>query len=147
KALQDYDDEGSVGAFLARHRTAVGGITAFAVTFAYVAANAIWYQPHAHGSAFFSTRPLAAPVEGGGLAGGAAGSETISRIEREGAREQEPRPAPVTRPAVGAVPEPRTVAGAPAAPDPSGDPVVEEVQRILAELNFYNGQVDGLTGP
>ena len=64
------DDEG-FGAFIGRHRLLVGGLTAFAVSFSYVAANAIWYQPHAHGGAFFATRPLqegartAAPTEQG----------------------------------------------------------------------------------
>ncbi|TGP56987.1 peptidoglycan-binding protein [bacterium M00.F.Ca.ET.159.01.1.1] len=36
---------------------------------------------------------------------------------------------------------------APAQPTPKPDPVVEQVQGILKDLNFYDGTVDGLTGP
>lgn len=33
------------------------------------------------------------------------------------------------------------------APRPKGNPQVEHVQAVLRELNFYDGSVDGLTGP
>lgn len=36
---------------------------------------------------------------------------------------------------------------APAQPAPRPDPVVQQVQGILKDLNFYDGTVDGLTGP
>jgi peptidoglycan hydrolase-like protein with peptidoglycan-binding domain len=36
---------------------------------------------------------------------------------------------------------------APAQPAPKPDPVVQQVQSILKDLNFYDGTVDGLTGP
>ncbi|RVD57182.1 peptidoglycan-binding protein [Mesorhizobium sp. M2D.F.Ca.ET.185.01.1.1] len=36
---------------------------------------------------------------------------------------------------------------APAQQTPKPDPVVEQVQGILKDLNFYDGTVDGLTGP
>ncbi|PBC02625.1 peptidoglycan-binding protein [Mesorhizobium sp. WSM3860] len=36
---------------------------------------------------------------------------------------------------------------APPQPTPKPDPVVQEVQGILKDLNFYDGTVDGLTGP
>lgn len=136
----DFDDEGDgVAGFLLRHRAAVGGVTAFAVAFAYVAANAMWYQPHAHGSAFFATRPQAAPMpeparlEQPEAQVDAAAIETIIRIEREKLK------------ARGTTNAAATVAVA--QPAPKGDPVVEEVQRILSGLNLYSGAVDGLTGP
>ena len=128
----DFDDEpGGVAGFLMRHRAAVGSLTAFAVAFSYVAANALWYQPHAHSSAFFATRPAASPqVERlatqppAEAAVDTAAVETIIRIERE---KLAARPAPQ--------------------PPRKGDPVVQEVQRILSGLNLYSGDVDGLTGP
>lgn len=146
RPIDEFDDEeNGVAAFLLRNRTAVGGVTAFAVAFTYVAANALWYQPHAHGSAFFSTRPLAGPtVEASRLEQqpetevDAAAIETIIRIEREKLRERETASAPPAA-AVPEAPEAR--------PAVKGDPVVEEVQRILAGLNLYSGTVDGLTGP
>ncbi|TGP22616.1 MULTISPECIES: peptidoglycan-binding protein [unclassified Mesorhizobium] len=36
---------------------------------------------------------------------------------------------------------------APAQPAPKPDPAVQQVQGILKDLNFYDGTVDGLTGP
>lgn len=140
RPLDDFDDGGSgLAGFLMRRRGAVGGVTAFAVAFAYVAANAMWYQPHAHGSTFFSTRPYVAalpdpvrlnqpdqPLD-------KAVVETIIRIEREKLTRNETEAA-VTLPVT-------------TQPAPAGDPVVADVQRILSTLNIYSGEVDGLTGP
>ncbi len=158
KVLDDDDDEGGFAALIGRHRFAVAGVTAFAVAFSYVASNAIWYQPHAHASAFFQTRPLTAPLPSGqsGNASQAAGSdvETVIRLERE--RTDAPQDAPVPAPrqeAAGTVPMPQPLPsspateGQPALPRPSGDPVIAEVQRVLKNLNIYAGDVDGLTGP
>ena len=152
----DFDDEsGGAAAFLVRHRRLVGGLTAFAVAFSYVAANAVWYQPHAHGSAFFATRPLGGQQDATDAGEAAARHETIIRLEREAAPaagvpvappQQAATPREPSRPA--ALPEPAQQATAPAVPAaPRGDPTVEKVQRILSELNLYAGEVDGLTGP
>lgn len=138
-----------------RNRTAVGGLTAFAVAFAYVAANALWYQPHAHGSAFFSTRPASGPnIEASRLEQSqtevdVAAIETIIRIEREKLQQRETANAPAApspTPASPTTAAPAAVAPG-TAPAVNGDPVVQEVQRILAGLNLYAGTVDGLTGP
>lgn len=145
------DDVGGVADFLGRNRSVIGGLTAFVVAFSYVGANALWYQPHAHGSAFFQTRPLA--LEGSGRLperlqdAEAAEVETIIRLER--AHE----PVPQQRPAAPAHVE--HAVALPVAPPSTqtplpgiqGDPVVKEVQRVLSGLNLYSGAVDGLTGP
>jgi peptidoglycan hydrolase-like protein with peptidoglycan-binding domain len=47
------------GAAIARNPALVGGSTAFLVSLFFVSANAMWYQPHFHGSAFFTTREVA----------------------------------------------------------------------------------------
>lgn len=159
----DDEDDAGVGAFLSRHRFAVGGLTAFVVAFSYVTANAVWYQPHAHGGAFFPTRPLPGQWQSAEPAA-QGGDETIIRLERaEAAREpagqtetarapfvQMPEAAPTPRPA----PQPAPVRfgsddtpALPPLPAPAGDPVVADVQRILAEMNLYSGEIDGLTGP
>ncbi|MFC3075827.1 peptidoglycan-binding domain-containing protein [Shinella pollutisoli] len=46
----------ALGRLLARHPSAVGGATAFAVVFSFVAANALWYQPGGHPAPFLKTR-------------------------------------------------------------------------------------------
>ncbi|MEO3387859.1 peptidoglycan-binding domain-containing protein [Mesorhizobium sp. CAU 1741] len=154
RPIEDLDEEGGLGSFLAEHRFAVGGVTAFAVAFSYVAANAIWYQPHAHGSAFFATRPLVsaeAAQPSPPAATGADDVETVIRLERDNtdnniaAVDTTPTPAaaPVKLPEVA----PASIPAPPAPAAADGDPIVADVQRILAELNLYEGAVDGLTGP
>ena len=47
---------------LTGRRLLAGGVTALTVTFAFVAANAIWYQPHAHKAPILSTRTAHLPA-------------------------------------------------------------------------------------
>ena len=113
-------------------RVLAGGGTALAVIFAFVAANALWYQPHAHKSPILSTRSVHLPQsarETGGPTETARGPETatrddiddvpttVIRLERE-----VPAPAP-------------------------GDPLVADIQQVMAELGLYEGEIDGLAGP
>lgn len=123
------EEEGGVGAFFIRHRLAVGGLTAFAVAFSYVGANAIWYQPHAHGGAFFETRPATTTAATRSDEGAQAGQETVIRLERAAQEQPVATSATETQMAV------------------KGDPVVETVQRVLADLNLYQGEIDGVSGP
>ena len=104
----------AIGQLIASNPVLVGGSTAFLVTLFYVSANALWYQPFPHTSAFFATRsivnfPHTVSDE----------PETTINIVRQ----------------------------APAQPAPKPDPIVQQVQGILKDLNFYDGTVDGLTGP
>lgn len=48
----------AAGAAISRNPVLVGGATAFLVTLFYVSANALWYQPQPHASAFFITREM-----------------------------------------------------------------------------------------
>jgi peptidoglycan hydrolase-like protein with peptidoglycan-binding domain len=124
----DYPEAGSaIAAFLIKRRRGVGALTAFVVAFSYVSANAIWYQPHAHGSAFFATRALP-EVAGVEVPRPEAepSLETIIRLESEVSGIA----VPVERPDA-----------------PQGDPTVREVQRVLSDLDLYDGPVDGLAGP
>lgn len=139
RAGDGYDENGGgLAGFFAENRMVLGAVTAFAVAFSYVGANALWYQPHAHGGAFFQTRP---PVAGGAAQTGqgedVAEAETIIRLE------------PAPQDSANSLSGGETAGAVPgeARPTPPGDPVVEEVQRVLAGLNLYAGKVDGLTGP
>ena len=111
---------GAAGRFVARNPVAVGSVTAFAITLFYVSANAVWYQPHAHGAPLFSTRDFSGyrqPVLDQARFG-----ERQSRV--------------LIRDAAPVVPSRR----------PSGSPDVARVQEILAGLKLYDGTVDGLSG-
>jgi peptidoglycan hydrolase-like protein with peptidoglycan-binding domain len=133
----------ATGRAIAERPVGVGGVTAFAITFAFVAANAIWYQPHQHTNAFFATRHLpprepAEPVD-------------VTRLELRpeiDLPEEAMQPTPVARPQAGQRP-----VAMPAQPIQSVTPsdarqaVVAEVQRVLADLKLYTGAIDGLTGP
>lgn len=108
------------GAMIARNPVAVGGCTAFLVSFCFVSANALWYQPQSHPSALLPTRAL----------------------EFTSPEPAEALPAfrgPVRPP----VPEKKVEAPAPTT---IADPVVAEVQEILRDLRLYDGPVDGIPG-
>ncbi|MDH6230080.1 peptidoglycan hydrolase-like protein with peptidoglycan-binding domain [Mesorhizobium soli] len=109
----------AVGSMISRNPVLVGGSTAFMVSLFYVSANALWYQPHAHTSAFFATREFSWPAD----------RDATIRTEPETTIQIE-RPAEV-----------------PPVVRPKSDPVVEQVQGVLKTLNFYDGTVDGLSGP
>ncbi len=105
---------------VARNPTLVGGSTAFLVALSFVSANAIWYQPHAHSGAFFATRDFVRSD----VAEPVEETTTI-RIERQD---------PIESPQV----EPKRI---------EGDATVKSVQKILGELKFYGGEIDGFYGP
>lgn len=112
----------SAGAFVTENPALIAGSTSFLVALLYVSANALWYQPHAHTGPLFATRSF----------------DTFAAVERE---RQELLAEPQTtirieRPEV--EPEVRR---------PLADPVVERVQSALKGLDFYTGEVDGLSGP
>jgi len=109
----------ALGGFIARNPAAVGGSTAFLVSMLYVSANAIWYQPHAHTEPLFVTRAFETFVDPKQTADRAQPQTTI-KIERPDESAPPPR---------------------------LSDPVVERVQRVLSDLGFYAGDVDGIKGP
>ncbi len=109
------------GALIAQNPVVVGGSTAVLLTLFFVAANALWYQPHGHPGALFPTRMLHFEAPGNskdGLPEVISGElETTIRIEREAV-----------------------------APQPA-DPTVQKVQSVLSDLNLYTGSIDGIAGP
>ena len=124
-------------AALIRNPLAVGGTTAFLVAFSFVSANALWYQPHFHQGALFSTRsPAQTPLESG-----EAATNVLLR---------QPAPAPQL---LERTPEARpTDAGVTESITPTplthpGDEMVAKVQATLKGLELYAGEVDGLAGP
>lgn len=110
----------SGSAMIGRNPVAIGGSTAFAVVFAFISANALWYQPHAHPGPFFKTRQI----------------EFIPGPVQEVKLHPAPsEPSPQRRPQ-------RTDAISELA-----DPTVLKVQEILADLRLYDAVADGLRGP
>lgn len=152
----------NLNGLLTQQRLTVGGMTAFAVAFAYVAANALWYQPHVHTGAFFATRTTPEPVLPIAATGESAQQtaavehdegpegDTVIRLEQE-------QPIPPSRPAR---PDAERMSAAPTAPDfndipprpaPAGtvseEDRVRAVQTLLAGLDLYDDEIDGLNGP
>lgn len=131
------------GMAIARNPLAVGGTTAFLVSFAFVSANALWYQPHFHAGALISTRE---PVYVDRTPEDAAVPGAVRRTADPVPVRSEPGAvAPGTiKPSndmTGAIPSDR--------PDVAegGDATLREVQRVLGDLGLYQGTVDGLQGP
>lgn len=109
----------ATGAAISRNPVLVGGATAFLVTLFYVSANALWYQPQPHASAFFITREMPNYV--------APQPESDPFQDEEEEHSAAPPP--------------------PAASRLPADPTVQQVQDILGDLNLYTGSVDGIAGP
>jgi peptidoglycan hydrolase-like protein with peptidoglycan-binding domain len=120
-----------------RNPISVGGATAFLVALGFISTNALWYQPHFHDGAFFSTR---APM---------TDAATFRDPEpRAILREVAPTPQLLDRPEVEAT-DTQVTESIEAQQEPvvSGDPLVAKVQTILKGLDLYKGDVDGLSGP
>lgn len=137
-----------IGDFILRNRLLTAGTVAFAVTLAFVSANALWYQPHAHSGVFFQTRgnwdfkatqrPLLPKA---------------AELAEQNKKKQQKQQA-----AVGSVAEllqqdnqtepvePLNMDTLPALPA-NADVEIALIQQKLAALGIYNGNIDGLTGP
>jgi len=126
-------------AAVGRNPVAVGGTTAFLVSLAFVSANALFYQPQVHPSAFLSTRilgPRALPDLTQHPHPESA-PRNIRQIEPAGGAGAAEEPSPDS---TGSVPPPQAGEG-------GGDPTVRAVQTVLSDLSLYRGPVDGMTGP
>jgi len=140
----------AAGDVIARNPVATGGATAFLVTLGFVSANALWYQPQAHGSVFFKTRPdlvfkplphAESPLKQSMTP---APTPEAAPAPEERASAEPPRPdvsdhQPAIEPEQIPVPAPQLAEG--------GDPEIAQLQHKLAALGFYEGPIDGLPGP
>jgi len=155
-----YDDEaanghgilGMLGSFVSAHPSLAGGSVAFTVIFGFVAANALWHQPGQHPAPILKTREVASPAAPQAAANPATQTPFIKgvptrtvttyRIERSDDTPTASIPVPNAAPAP-AMPQiaPETAAG------PASDPVLAQIQTILAAKGLYSGDVDGLMGP
>ncbi|WP_173931123.1 peptidoglycan-binding protein [Chelativorans sp. Marseille-P2723] len=132
-----------IGDAIGRNPVAVGGTTAFLVSLAFVSANALFYQPQTHPSAFVVTRgsltktqatPSAALPDDHPLPSAAPERQSHWTVTDEQAI-----PLP-TNEATGSVP--------PAAQLVRIDEgTIRAVQKTLADLGLYPGPIDGMTGP
>jgi peptidoglycan hydrolase-like protein with peptidoglycan-binding domain len=118
-----------------RRRIAAAGATALLVTFVFVAANAIWYQPHAHRSPFLATRHVEQPP-----------AAVVPSNEPDAVVESVPAPSP--REDHGSESTRTAQSGNEPIPVPSGsDRPVKDVQKVMTELGLYEGEIDGIAGP
>lgn len=134
----------ALGRIVSAHPSLAGGSVAFAVIFGFVAANALWHQPGQHPAPILKTReiatlsvPAAAAEPAAALAREvAARSVTTFRIERSDTTPTASIPVPDMAPAA-----------APVEANSASDPVLSQVQAILAAQGLYSGEIDGLMGP
>jgi peptidoglycan hydrolase-like protein with peptidoglycan-binding domain len=117
---------------LGRHPRALAGTGMFVVVFSFVAANALWYQPHHHPAPLLATRMFVGETASPAIKVADVKTEpgvTTYRIERQ-------EPSAVTEPAKPAVAE-----------KPVASPLVRSIQEALAASGLYDGPADGMTGP
>ena len=146
---------GAVARLVGRYPRSVGGFSAFAVAFGFVAANALWYQPGHHPSPIFSTRDVS---DFNALAGITRHPQvepdpaevTSFKIERatEASAEGNLAAAPGDKPAAA----PQSAAATSAQPSAADAPaenaaLVVSVQNELARRGLYEGLADGVIGP
>jgi len=120
----------STAAGIARYPRMIGGVGVFGVVFSFVAANALWYQPHHHPNPMLATRMFESQ-KGRTPAGNgdkpADPNVTVFRIERQ--QDTEAR------------------AAAEKQANPAASPLVKSIQQALAGKGLYDGPADGMTGP
>ncbi|SIR16432.1 Peptidoglycan-binding (PGRP) domain of peptidoglycan hydrolases-containing protein [Rhizobium sp. RU20A] len=135
-----------VGRAVFDHPLPVAGTASFLVAFSFVAANAVWYQPHAHPAPFFTTRGPQ-EVETADVEPRRVTTFVIERETDEAApatTDTEARPTgSVPAEASRSTTAPATQQGT-AAADAT---LMADIQRSLAALGFYRGTVDGRPGP
>lgn len=151
---------GLLGQIVSAHPSLAGGSVAFSVIFGFIAANALWHQPGQHPAPILKTREIASPAvpvtqaapEAAvpGADGVPARTVTTFRIERNDetptASIPVPDDAPMTAGAPVAAPVPAPAAAV-MAERPAADPVLSQIQAILARQGLYGGEIDGLIGP
>ncbi|HVW57173.1 MAG TPA: peptidoglycan-binding domain-containing protein [Rhizobiaceae bacterium] len=130
----------AAGDAIARNPLVVGGCTAFLVTLSYVSANALWYQPHFHEGAFFSTRQS---MHHESLIHQHARPKAATPHAARPAPVAASRPAPVSQ----SLPSKGQAAGAPPQQANQQNAATLAVQAALTELKYYDGPIDGLMGP
>lgn len=145
-----------LGQMVSAHPSLAGGSVAFAVIFGFVAANALWHQPGRHPAPILKTReiasaatpvatirPVTEPASQTPFVNDVpARSVTTYRIERSDDTPTASIPVPNVTPAV-ATPG----IAAESAATPAADPVLSQIQTILAASGLYSGEIDGLMGP
>jgi peptidoglycan hydrolase-like protein with peptidoglycan-binding domain len=148
-----------VGETIASNPGIAGGATAMAVAMAFFSANALYFQNQPHPSAFFETRPDVRMAEAPrkeqpsrtsepASAGGANVTRfVLQRSEDDRAELPEALPIPAAPPQR----QPTASRTAEPADKPSlaenGDRAVASIQELLSKLGYYDGGVDGLSGP
>lgn len=115
----------TLGQKISDNPSVAGAGAAFAVVMFFVSSNALFYQPHQHKDALFTTRSMehyVAPVlpKPQAALDPSGGKSENFRITRDGAQPKSTRKA---------------------------DPSLADIQSALAKMNLYSGDVDGLHGP
>jgi len=142
---------GLLGSVVSAHPSLAGGSVAFAVIFGFVATNALWHQPGQHPAPILKTRDVAssgAPLASARpdvmtplIKGAPTRTVTTYRIERSDETPTASIPVPVAPAPVVPQVSPEVSAA------PALDPVLVQIQTVLARKGLYSGEIDGLMGP
>ena len=145
---------GAVARLVGRYPRSVGGFSAFAVAFGFVAANALWYQPGHHPSPIFSTRDASdfnalAGITRHPQAEPDPAEVTSFKIERaaDAAAEGASTRATQTATAPDAAPASSKQAAATPVDAAENAALIVSVQNELARRGLYDGLADGVIGP
>lgn len=137
------------GAWIGAHRGAAVMILVATVLAFYASVNALAWQDRPHPSAFFETRQGGADVHAPpalsdrDVVPQQVSQRPVTRIVFD----NEPA-AEITTPLEASVPIVQAPQAAPSDVDQTRDnDAVVEMQKMLAALGYYNGEVDGLKGP
>lgn len=130
------DDRPSIFDRLSGNTGMIAGVLTVAITFSVVAANALFYQPHAHQGAMFDTSKDVAVTEPRNMQNTVQTAPMNKTLEQEVAELPQiaPQPTPKAPPATIVAVDPQKAK-------------IRMVQTVLKELSIYNGKVDGLSGP
>lgn len=127
------DDHSSLFDRLSGNTGMIAGVLTVAITFSVVAANALFYQPHAHQGAMFDTSKNVAVTEPAEIKPNKVVGKTL---EQEVAELPQIAPQPTSKAQSTNI----------VAVDPQRAKV-RMVQTVLKELSIYDGKIDGLSGP
>lgn len=142
---------GFFGERIAEKPGTAGGATALFVAMTFFTANAVYFQDRQHPSALFATRPDLAESQPAKVPAAQSAKTQTAAAEPKPTRFAETKetvePAHPVIPKIAPVPARRPDIQTAEPVDEKSDQSLAGIQDMLAKLGYYDGAVDGLSGP